>query len=61
MKRKKTNLLSEKKRRKLSKKYLSGGGESQYAKKYAYLNSTGLWGWEVPEPKPWKSKKVKTS
>jgi hypothetical protein len=36
MKRKKTSILSEKKRLKLSKKYIEGGGESKYARKRAY-------------------------
>lgn len=31
-------------------------GKSKYARKRAYLNRTGLRGWEVPEPKPWRGK-----
>lgn len=30
------------------------GGESKYARKRVYLARHGLWGSEVPEPKPWK-------
>ena len=46
--------ISEKRKRKMSAKYLEGGYESNYARKRAYLNKHGLWGWEVPAPKPWK-------
>jgi len=28
--------------------------KSLYARKHEYLNKTGLWGFEVPSPKPWK-------
>jgi endonuclease YncB( thermonuclease family) len=54
MKTKKQNTLSNKKKYKLSKKYLEGEGESQYARKKAYCQKNGVWGFEVPEPKPWK-------
>ncbi len=30
-----------------------GKGNSRYARKAAYLHKNGLWGWEVPHPKPW--------
>ena len=30
------------------------GFQSQYALKRAWLNRSGMWGWEVPEPKPWR-------
>jgi hypothetical protein len=30
------------------------GGESDYARKRDYCNKHGVWGFEVPEPKPWK-------
>jgi desulfoferrodoxin (superoxide reductase-like protein) len=30
------------------------GGESTYARKRDYCNKHGVWGFEVPEPKPWK-------
>jgi len=40
----KNRLVNKKKRR----------GKSQIAKKREYLNRTGLFGFEVPEPKPWK-------
>ena len=29
-------------------------GTSRYARKYKYLHVHGLWGFEVPEPKPWR-------
>lgn len=29
-------------------------GTSRYARKRAYLTKAGLWGFQVPEPKPWK-------
>jgi hypothetical protein len=37
-----------------SKAYKEGGGESRYAKKHKYCIKNGVWGFEVPEPKPWK-------
>ena len=54
MKRRKKKTLSEKKRRKLNASYKAGGGDSQYARKYAYCFKHGVWGFEVGEPKPWK-------
>lgn len=30
------------------------GAKSPYAKKEAYLNTHGGWGFDYPEPKPWK-------
>jgi hypothetical protein len=56
MKKNKT-LVSIKRKRKNTAKYLDGGGESQYARKKAYCHKNGVWGFEVPEPKPWKSSK----
>jgi hypothetical protein len=32
------------------------GKQSNYARKRDYLHKHGLWGWEVPEPKPWKER-----
>jgi hypothetical protein len=32
----------------------NASGNSRYGRKRAYLNSHGGWGWEYPEPKPWK-------
>lgn len=29
-------------------------GVSRYGRKKAYCAANGVWGWEVPEPKPWK-------
>ncbi len=34
-----------------------GGGQSNYARKFAWLNSNGLWGFEVPDPKPWRKQR----
>ena len=33
---------------------LEPGGMSRYARKAAYCNKHGAWGFEVPEPKPWR-------
>lgn len=30
------------------------GFKSKYARKVAYLNHEGGWGFDYPEPKPWK-------
>ena len=30
------------------------GGKSRYARKRAYCRKHGVWGFDVPEPKPWK-------
>lgn len=32
-----------------------GLGKSKYARKYAWLHAHGMWGFDVPQPKPWKS------
>ncbi len=45
---------SERKAFKRSANYLDGGGESNYARKKAYCHKHGVWGFEVPIPKPWK-------
>jgi hypothetical protein len=29
--------------------------DSRYKRKRQYLHKAGKWGWEIPEPKPWKS------
>jgi len=29
-------------------------GKSKYRKKMEILHKSGLWGFEVPDPKPWK-------
>jgi hypothetical protein len=34
-----------------------GKGRSNYGRKEAYLNKHGLWGFEVPEPKPWRKRR----
>lgn len=56
MKKNKTSVSTRRKRRSTAK-YLEGGGESQYARKKAYCHKNGVWGFEVPEPKPWRSSK----
>lgn len=30
------------------------GGSSRYARKARWCTKNGVWGWEVPEPKPWR-------
>lgn len=56
-KRRKAIKENQKKRRKETAAYLAGGGESQYARKKAYCHKNGVWGFEVPEPKPWRKAK----
>ena len=62
MKRKKKQkmTLSEKRKRKISAKYKVGGGNSKYARKHTYCVKNDVWGFEVPEPKPWQ-KKIETA
>jgi hypothetical protein len=38
------------------REYKPGGvsEESKYGRKKAWCAKNGKWGWEVPEPKPWK-------
>lgn len=31
------------------------GGKSQYARKREYCMSRGVWGFDVPTPKPWRA------
>lgn len=31
------------------------GGRSNYARKAEWLNAHGVFGFEVPQPKPWRS------
>ncbi len=31
------------------------GGKSSYARKAEWLNAHGMWGFDVPHPKPWLS------
>lgn len=45
---------SERKAFKRSEAYKNGGGESNYARKRAYCVKHGVFGFEVPHPKPWK-------
>ena len=53
---KKRKLQSGVKRRRQTAAYREGsdGGQSNYARKARYLKRVGLWGFQVPEPKPWK-------
>jgi hypothetical protein len=44
----------ESKRRRKEHAMSHPGARSRYAKKKAYLHRYGGWGWEYPEPKPWK-------
>lgn len=30
------------------------GGDSNYARKKIWLHKNAMWGFDVPEPKPWK-------
>ncbi len=56
MKSEKRKAQSSRKRHKKSAAYKEGKGNSLYAKKRAYCLKNGVWGFEVPEPKPWKGK-----
>jgi hypothetical protein len=31
------------------------GGKSRYARKRDWLHAHSMWGFDVPEPKPWRS------
>lgn len=42
-----------KRERKMTKRS-DGAGESKYARKKKWLNSNGMWGFDVPSPKPWR-------
>lgn len=50
---KRKKMHAEKKMRKAAA-MRSPGFVSNYGKKHAYLTHHGLWGFDVPEPKPWK-------
>jgi hypothetical protein len=53
---KRTKRANARKRKRLS--YEAGQrpvGSSKYARKARYLARVGLFGFQVPEPKPWKS------
>lgn len=41
------------KRAKRKSNQLAPGFRSKYARKHAYLSKNGLWGFQVPSPKPW--------
>jgi len=44
----------QKRRAEKYKRMLQPGGESDYARKKRWCDRNGKWGFEVPEPKPWK-------
>lgn len=44
----------EEKRRAKLHRINNPGQSSSCARKVRYLNKNGLWGFEVPEPKPWR-------
>ena len=56
MKSKKRITQSARKRQRQSSSYREGSkeGQSQYARKVRYLKRVGLFGFQVPGPKPWK-------
>ncbi len=43
----------QRKRARMAKEGTTGKGCSRYARKKKYLDRNGLWGFEVPAPKPW--------
>jgi hypothetical protein len=53
MKRKKTS-LREKKASIKERGQNNPGGNSKYGRKHAYCAKNKVWGFDVPEPKPWK-------
>ena len=48
-------VISERKRRRKTQAYKDGGGKSPYARKAKYLAKHALFGFQVREPKPWRS------
>jgi hypothetical protein len=52
MKRNKAKLRASKKAAHKST-MLQPGHQSKYARKYDYCTRNGVWGFEVPAPKPW--------
>jgi hypothetical protein len=55
MKRNRAKQLSRKRATKAQR--MKPGAQSNYARKRAWCDKHGVWGWEVPEPKPWRSSK----
>jgi len=51
---KRQKILADKRTRKAN--MMKASGRSNYAQKAKFLAKTGKMGFEVPEPKPWKSK-----
>ncbi len=43
----------QRRRARMAKEGTIGKGCSRYARKRKWLDSNGLWGFEVPAPKPW--------
>lgn len=54
MKRIKRKTLAEKKASIKDRGMKNPSGNSSYGRKRAYCAKNGVWGFEVPEPKPWK-------
>ena len=52
-KRRQKDILDKKSRKKQEMKDASG--ESKYARKFKYLKIHNLWGFQIQNPKPWKS------
>ena len=50
---KRQKILAEKRARKAN--ILKASGNSRYGKKASYLKKHQVFGFDVPEPKPWKS------
>ena len=52
-KRKAGRTAKQQRRARMASEGSIGRGESRYARKRKWLDSNGLWGFEVPHPKPW--------
>jgi len=53
MSKRRQQILAAKRARKKAEMENSGG-KSKYARKRNYLDKIGKWGFQIPEPKPWK-------
>jgi hypothetical protein len=54
MRGKRRRKLLEAKRQRKAHQVKNPGFTSRYARKKIYLNRIGLFGFDVPEPKPWR-------
>ena len=54
MKRQRKNTLSEKKASIKARGMKNPSGNSKYGRKRAYCVKNTVWGFDVPEPKPWR-------